>query len=201
MASPPAVSLATRADDVEWRHFPSGSVTRQKGTRAQPSGRINTNWLPRCEGERSTIVHAAFDSDNIGAKGFGYLTLNFPASNVPAVSKKRTAEGPKDLIKNGPCRVGSCDLRLVFPPVKSFHEQMRTRRCRGARLQPNLWVDLDMRKPQRHLSQMRVEPYIPASVVPSRGNLLRCIAENGAEPLIYPNIRSKLFFDSADAGL
>jgi hypothetical protein len=47
-----------------------------------------------------TIVNALFDSADIGTEGFGYLALNIPARNVPAVSKKCTAESPKHLIKN-----------------------------------------------------------------------------------------------------
>ena len=51
-------------------------------------------------GECGTIVNAMFNSANIGTAGFGYLTLNLPARNVPAVSEKRTAECPKYLIEN-----------------------------------------------------------------------------------------------------
>ena len=45
-------------------------------------------------------MNAMFNSADIGTEGFGYLTLNLPARNVPAVSEKRTAESPKYLIEN-----------------------------------------------------------------------------------------------------
>jgi hypothetical protein len=51
-------------------------------------------------GECGTVVNALFDSSDVGTEGFGYLTLNIPARNVPAVSKKCTAESPKHLIEN-----------------------------------------------------------------------------------------------------
>jgi hypothetical protein len=48
-------------------------------------------------GERGTIILVFFDCDNIGAKGFGYLALNFPASDVPTISKERAADRFVDL--------------------------------------------------------------------------------------------------------
>jgi len=62
---------------------------------------------------------------------------------------------------------------------------MRACRCRGARLQPNVWMNLDMRKSLRHLSQMRVEPVIFAFVIPCRGDFPGCIAEDGAKMVFY----------------
>src|SRR5665213_3100732 len=78
---------------------------------------------------------------------------------------------------------------------------MRACRRRGARFQPHLWVNLHMRKPLRNFSQMCVEPLIPASVVPGRGDLLWCIAEDGAESLCYLDIVTKRFLNCIDAGL
>src|SRR5664280_1983291 len=78
---------------------------------------------------------------------------------------------------------------------------MCTRRRRGARFQPNLWVNLDMRKPRRHLSQMRVEPVIFAFVSPGGGDLAGGIAEHRAELMLYPNGIAEFFFDCTDASL
>jgi hypothetical protein len=106
-------------------------------------------------GECGTIVNALFDSDYIDAKGFRYLTLNIPARNVPTVSEKRTAKRPKDLIEYAAGRMGSGHARLVIPLLHCFHEQMRAGRRRRARRQPNLWMNLDMRKPLGHLANAR----------------------------------------------
>lgn len=74
-------------------------------------------------------------------------------------------------------------------------------RCRGARLQPDVWMNLDMRKPLRRLSQMRIEPVIFSSVIPCRGDLPGRIAEDGAKLVFYINGIAKLFFDGIDASL
>ena len=73
-------------------------------------------------GERDTIISALFDSDDIDAEGFGYLALNIPASDVPAVPKKRTAERPEYPIENAPCGMRFCNSRFVFPQLECFHE-------------------------------------------------------------------------------
>jgi hypothetical protein len=62
-------------------------------------------------------------------------------------------------------------------------------------------MNLDMRKPLRDLPQMRVESLISASVLPGGCNLSRCIAEDGAEPILYPNGGAKFLFDCIDASL
>jgi hypothetical protein len=62
-------------------------------------------------------------------------------------------------------------------------------------------MNLDMRKPLRDLSQMRVEPLISASVLPGGRDLSRRIAEDGAEPMLYPDGGAEFFFDCIDASL
>jgi hypothetical protein len=85
--------------------------------------------------------------------------------------------------------------------LDSFHEQMRACRRRGASIQPNLWVNLDMRKPRRHLSQMGVEPVIFAFVMPGRGDLAGGITEHRAELMLYPNGVAEFFLDCIEACL
>src|SRR5487761_455417 len=78
---------------------------------------------------------------------------------------------------------------------------MWARRCRGARLQPNLRVKLDVRKPRRDLPQMRVEPVIFAFALPGRGDLAGGIAEHRAELMLYPNGIAEFFSHCAHASL
>jgi hypothetical protein len=58
-----------------------------------------------------------------------------------------------------------------------------------------------MRKSLCYLSQMRVESFISPAVFPVRSNLPFCIAEDGAEPLLYSDSVDKFFFDCMDASL
>src|SRR5665213_3449179 len=62
-------------------------------------------------------------------------------------------------------------------------------------------MNLDMRKPLRNLTQMRVKSAVSAFAFPGRCDLTGCIAEDRAEPMFYLNGIAKLFFNGSRAGL
>src|SRR5665213_2998345 len=62
-------------------------------------------------------------------------------------------------------------------------------------------MNLDMRKPLRNLTQMRVKSAVSAFAFPGRRDLAGCIAEDRAEPMFYLNGIAKLFFDGIHASL
>jgi hypothetical protein len=152
-------------------------------------------------GECATAVNVLFNGSDIHAVGFGYLTLNIPARNVPTIAKKRTAERPKYIIEMASGRIGSHNFGFVFPLLDRFHEEMRACRSRGACLQPDLWVNLYVRKPLGHLTQVQVESIVSASVIPGRCDLLGRITENGAKLVAYSYGAAKFFLNCINASL
>src|SRR6516164_1869821 len=78
---------------------------------------------------------------------------------------------------------------------------MRASRARRAHFQPDVRVNINMRKPLCHLSQMRVEPLISAFVLPGRSDLLNRIAEDGTKSMLYSNSITKFILGCIDASL
>ena len=62
-------------------------------------------------------------------------------------------------------------------------------------------MNLDMRKPFGHLPHMRVKPVISTFVFPAQRDLARCVAEDGAELMLYSNLVAKFFIHGIDASL
>ena len=56
-------------------------------------------------------------------------------------------------------------------------------------------MNRDVRKLFRNVSQMRVEPLVPAFVFPAQFDLFGCVTEDGAEPVPYPNLVTEFLFD------
>src|SRR5208337_1976075 len=115
-------------------------------------------------GECAATVNEFLNGADIGAEAPGYLALDIPARNVPTIPEERAAEGPHHLVETAWCRLDSGRPGFVVPLLKCLHEQMCACRSRRPRLQPNLGVNLNVRKPLSHLSQMQVEPFISAFV-------------------------------------
>jgi hypothetical protein len=62
-------------------------------------------------------------------------------------------------------------------------------------------MNLNVRKPLRHMSQMQVEPFVSILILPARIDLFDGITKDGAEPVLYPHRVAELFFDCIDASL
>jgi hypothetical protein len=152
-------------------------------------------------GECCTAVNVLFDGNDIHATGFGYLTLNIPACNVPTIAKERAAERPKYIFEMASAKSGRRYSGVVFPLLDPFHEEMRACRRRGMSLQPNLRVNLYVGKPFGDLPQMQIERVISVSVSPSRCNFLFRIAKNRAKLVAYPYSAAKFFLDGINASL
>src|ERR1700674_3033739 len=138
----------------------------------------------------------------ISAPRASAISIGYPSEKCPDNPGRTHGGRPTSLARKCPVRSDSCRSRFVVPlGLDCFHEQMRARRSRRARVQPDLGVNLDMRKPLCHLSQMRIEPLISALVFPSRGDLPGRIAEDVAEPMLYPDGVAEFFFGHIDASL
>src|SRR5215470_11029246 len=78
---------------------------------------------------------------------------------------------------------------------------MRASRARRAHFQPDVWVNLNMRKSICDLSQMRVEPFISAFVPPGRSDFPVGIAEHRTKSMLYSYRVTKFILRCIDASL
>src|SRR5262249_27109410 len=78
---------------------------------------------------------------------------------------------------------------------------MRASRARRAHFQPDVWVNLNMRKSICDLSQMHVEPFISAFVPPGRSDFPVGIAEHRTKSMLYSYGVTKFILRRIDARL
>ena len=155
----------------------------------------------RQRGKCRAGMNALFNSADIGTNAFCDLALDVPARNIPAVFEKGRPERPHQLIEKIRGKVACVRRGLVAALLHRFQKQVRAcRRC-GPRLQPQFRMNGNVRKLVGHLPEMRVEPFVSASVFPGRINFLHGIAEYRAEPMLNGNRIAEFAFDGIDARL
>jgi len=92
------------------------AVVQNEARAAFYSHRVGVLIVRGKTGECTSIVDVSFNSGDVDADGTGYLTLDVPACNVPAVPKKSTAECPEGLFGNA-CRRTSAEALEVRLPI------------------------------------------------------------------------------------
>ncbi|MEJ2378394.1 MAG: hypothetical protein P8Y71_24420 [Pseudolabrys sp.] len=123
--------------------------------------------------------------------------LHLACRDVTALLEKRLTQRPRNL--RGRHRVLAASRRAqraaIFKKLHRLDEQVDAVGARRPRGQPHLRVDVDVVELPGNVLQMTVEPLIAAFVRPAAGDLVRGVAEDGAELVIDANVGAEIAAD------